>query len=120
MVTFAIDAFLGYSMMLLRFSSIAALGVLVVLVFIVIYSFYSWMYLKVVPGWTSLMISVNLAAFFQLVSLSVIGEYVGRIYRSTKARPLFIIDAIKRNAADQGASPVAMGNSHQPYDGRAA
>jgi glycosyltransferase involved in cell wall biosynthesis len=97
MVSFAADAFLGYSMTLLRFSSIAALGLLVVLFFVAIYSIYAWLYLEVTPGWTSLMISIIVASFFQLISLSIIGEYVGRIYLSTKARPLFIVDAIRRS-----------------------
>jgi hypothetical protein len=35
---------------------------------------------------------------FQLMTLSIIGEDVGRIYLSTKSRPLFIIDAIERGA----------------------
>lgn len=97
MLSFAADAFLGYSMTLLRFSSIAALGLLVVLVVVAIYSLYAWLYLEVTPGWTSLMISIIVASFFQLISLSIIGEYVGRIYLSTKSRPLFIVDAIKRS-----------------------
>jgi glycosyltransferase involved in cell wall biosynthesis len=97
MLSFAADAFLGYSMSLLRFSSIAALGLLVVLVLVAIYSLYAWLYLEVTPGWTSLMISIIVASFFQLISLSIISEYVGRIYLSTKARPLFIVDAIKRS-----------------------
>lgn len=97
MLSFAADAFLGYSMTLLRFSSIAALGLLVVLIVVAIYSLYAWLYLEVTPGWTSLMISIIVASFFQLISLSIIGEYVGRIYLSTKSRPLFIVDAIKRS-----------------------
>jgi len=46
------------------------------------------------------MISIIVVSFFQLIALSVIGEYVGRIYMSTKDRPLFIIDAIERRAAE--------------------
>lgn len=98
MVRFAADAFLGYSMVLLRFSSIAALALLFLLVLVAVYALYSWLYLEVTPGWTSLMISIIIASFFQLVSLSIIGEYVGRIYLSTKDRPLFIIDTIERSS----------------------
>ncbi|MBR0906328.1 glycosyltransferase family 2 protein [Bradyrhizobium liaoningense] len=109
MVAFATDAFLGYSMVLLRFSSLAALGMFVVLLVVAGYSLYSWMYLEVVPGWTSLMISTILASLFQLVSLSIIGEYVGRIYLSSKERPLFVVDAIERHEYDGAArgKPVA-------------
>jgi polyisoprenyl-phosphate glycosyltransferase len=97
MIHFATDAFLGYSMVLLRLSSIAALVLLLALIGVAAYSVYAWAYLEVVPGWTSIMISVIVVSFFQLVTLSVIGEYVGRIYLSTKNRPLFIIDSVERS-----------------------
>ena len=96
MIRFAADAFLGFSMALLRFSSLAAFGLLLALIAVAIYSIYAWAYLEVVPGWTSIMISIIVVSLFQLIALSVIGEYVGRIYLSTKNRPLFIIDAIER------------------------
>jgi polyisoprenyl-phosphate glycosyltransferase len=98
MIRFAMDAFLGFSMVLLRFSSIAALGLLLALIGVAGYSIYAWAFLDVVPGWTSIMITIIVVSFFQLIVLSVIGEYVGRIYLSTKNRPLFIIDAIERRA----------------------
>ncbi|PDT84535.1 glycosyltransferase [Bradyrhizobium sp. Y36] len=109
MVAFATDAFLGYSMVLLRFSSLAALGMFLVLLVVAGYSLYSWMYLEVVPGWTSLMISTILASLFQLVSLSIIGEYVGRIYLSSKERPLFVVDAIERRGHDGGEPAASAG-----------
>lgn len=98
MIRFATDAFLGYSMILLRLSSIAAFAMLLALIGVAAYSIYAWAYLEVVPGWTSIMISVIVVSFFQLVTLSVIGEYVGRIYLSTKNRPLFIIDSVERSS----------------------
>jgi polyisoprenyl-phosphate glycosyltransferase len=105
MIKFAADAFLGYSMILLRFSSIAALGLLVALAFIAAYSLYAWAIGQVVSGWTSIMMTIIVVAFFQLVALSVIGEYVGRIYISTKNRPLFIVDTVERGrASDDVAS----------------
>lgn len=98
MIRFATDAFLGFSMVLLRFSSLAALGLLIALIGVAAYSLHEWAYGAVVPGWTSIMISIIVAAFFQLIALSVIGEYVGRIYISSKDRPLFIVDAVERRA----------------------
>jgi polyisoprenyl-phosphate glycosyltransferase len=99
MLRFAVDAFLGYSMTLLRFSSIAALALVVAIMGISAYSIYVWAHGEVVPGWTSIMIAIMVVSFFQLTALSVIGEYVGRIYISTKNRPLFIVDAVERGAA---------------------
>jgi len=97
MIRFATDAFLGFSMVLLRFSSIAAFGLLLALIAVAVYSLYVWAYGEVVPGWTSIMITIIVVSFFQLIVLSVIGEYVGRIYLSTKNRPLFIVDAVERS-----------------------
>jgi glycosyltransferase involved in cell wall biosynthesis len=99
MIVFATDAFLGFSMVLLRFSSVVAIGLLLALIGVAAYSIYAWVYLEVVPGWTSIMITIIVVSFFQLIVLSVIGEYVGRIYLSTKNRPLFIVDAIERGAS---------------------
>lgn len=47
-----------------------------------------------VEGWTTLMGSVWMLGGIQLLSLGVIGEYVGRIYKETKRRPRFILDQV--------------------------
>ena len=118
MIRFAVDAFLGHSMVLLRFSSIAALVIVVAILGIVARSIYAWINGHVVPGWTSIMISILVASFFQLTSLSIIGEYVGRIYINEKKRPLFIVDAVERRAntintaisARAANSPLTLGS----------
>jgi polyisoprenyl-phosphate glycosyltransferase len=97
MLTFALDAFLGYSMVPIRLLSFSAVLLLVALMGVAGYALAVWYRGEVVPGWTSLMLAILVISFFQLASLSIIGEYVGRIYLSSKNRPLFIIDAIKRN-----------------------
>jgi len=53
-IKFAADAFLGYSMILLRFSAMAALVLLLALIGLAVYSMYGWLYLDVTPGWTRL------------------------------------------------------------------
>lgn len=47
-----------------------------------------------VQGWTTLMGSIWLLGGIQLLSLGIIGEYVGRVYQEAKHRPHFIIDQI--------------------------
>ncbi|WP_426443183.1 glycosyltransferase family 2 protein [Bradyrhizobium genosp. P] len=97
LVRLAIDAFLGYSSALFRLPSAGAVFLLISIVAVSVYSLCSWLYFERVPGWTGVMIPLLVVSFFQLASLGIISEYIGRIYLSTKNRPLFIIDQIKRS-----------------------
>jgi polyisoprenyl-phosphate glycosyltransferase len=62
-----------------------------------------------VPGWTLLMIMVLFMGGVQMLSLGVIGSYVGRIYTEVQARPLYIVDKVvehdhgRKQAAHAGA-----------------
>ena len=44
-----------------------------------------------VSGWTTIVVSLMLFSGIQLVSLGVVGEYVGRIFEEVKARPLYVV-----------------------------
>ena len=45
-----------------------------------------------VPGFASLIVSVTFLAGVQLLSLGVLGEYIGRIFNEVKGRPLYIVE----------------------------
>jgi glycosyltransferase involved in cell wall biosynthesis len=47
-----------------------------------------------VPGYASLMVVVLFLGGMQLMSLGIIGEYVGRLYMESKHRPIYVIDRI--------------------------
>ena len=44
-----------------------------------------------VSGWTTIVVALMLFAGIQLVSLGIVGEYVGRVFEEVKGRPLFIV-----------------------------
>lgn len=47
-----------------------------------------------VPGWSSLILSIWLVGGFVLISLGIIGTYIGKIYTEVKRRPLYHIQEI--------------------------
>ena len=57
-----------------------------------IYSLIRWAFGQTVTGWTTLIISIWALGGIQLLSLGLIGEYIGKIYKEVKARPKFIIE----------------------------
>ena len=56
-----------------------------------VWSLAAWLRGNVVPGWTSQILCVCFLGGLQLLSLGVIGEYVGIIYLEAKGRPRVII-----------------------------
>lgn len=48
-----------------------------------------------VPGYASLMVMITFLSGIQLVSIGILGEYIGRIFNETKHRPLYLIDDIR-------------------------
>jgi glycosyltransferase involved in cell wall biosynthesis len=99
MVRFAMDAFLGHSMILLRMAAAVSFILFASLIGVFIYAIYCWTARNVVPGWTSITMLIILTSATQLMVLSILGEYIGRAYLEVKRRPLFIVDEIVRSSA---------------------
>lgn len=92
MLSFAIEGITSLSTRPIRL--ITGLGFLVFLVSIgmLIYSLVRHFMGATIVGWTTLMVSVWAIGGLILLSLGVVGEYIGKIYLETKARPRFIIE----------------------------
>lgn len=93
MIHFAVEGITSFSVRPLRF--IAALGLLVFFVSILIFIYIIVVTLqgRTVAGWASSNISVWTIGGLMLLSLGIIGEYIGKIYLEVKGRPRFIIDS---------------------------
>lgn len=94
MVQLATDGITSLSVKPLRI--IIALGLLtcVFSVFMMIFSLVNWMQGNNIPGYTtSILISLILGGV-TLLSLGIIGEYIGKIYMETKGRPRYIIESM--------------------------
>lgn len=91
MLSLALDGITSLSIKPLRM--ITALGLLVsVISFVgVIWAVMVQMFGKSVTGWASTICMVCFMGGIQLISLGVIGEYIGKIYLEVKARPRYII-----------------------------
>ena len=103
MLAFAIDGITSFSVKPLRLITSVGFVIFVVSLFMLLYALIAWISGKTVAGWTSMLGSIWLIGGIQLLSLGVIGEYVGKIYNETKRRPRFIID---RYLNDNGDDPV--------------
>ncbi len=91
MLTLAVDGITSLSIKPIRI--ITGIGVFVAFIsFIgVIYSFVTFFAGKTVPGWASMTCTLCFVSGIQLISLGIIGEYVGKTYMETKQRPRYII-----------------------------
>ena len=91
MLALAFDGITSLSVKPIRI--ITGLGMCISLVafMLILYALVSYFPGNVVSGWASSLIATSFLGGIQLISLGVIGEYVGKIYLEVKQRPRFII-----------------------------
>ena len=91
MLAFAFDGITSLSVKPLRLITLAGMLVSAVSFVAIIVTLITKLVGFTVTGWTSMICAIYFLGGVQLLGVGVIGEYVGKIYNETKARPRFII-----------------------------
>ena len=92
MLRLAADGITSFSIVPIRIILYFGLIVLLYSVGVIVHDVYAYFSGNTVDGWASLQASIWFFGSVQLVSIGVVGEYIGRIYMESKHRPRFIID----------------------------
>lgn len=92
LVQLSLDALTAFTTWPLR--AISALGFLMALLSFGYGAFLTLDFLidgNPTSGWTTIVVSLMLFAGIQMISLGIVGEYVGRVFEEVKARPLYVV-----------------------------
>ncbi len=92
MISFAAEGLVSFSIKPIRLILGLGLAVVFLSILAAIYVLVSYFTGHTTAGWSSLMISLWFLGGVQLVSIGIIGEYIGRIYREVKDRPRYIVE----------------------------
>lgn len=101
MLAFAWDGITSFSIKPIRIITGLGFIIFIISVLALIYSLMVNFLGNTVSGWTSLTLSIWMIGGIQLLSLGIIGEYIGKIYNETKQRPRFIIQEVLDKKKDK-------------------
>lgn len=94
MLNFALDGVTSFSIKPVRFITLLGLLIFCASILSIIYTLVVKISGLTIPGWSALMCSIWLLGGLQLFGIGIVGEYIGKIYMETKARPKYIIESI--------------------------
>jgi polyisoprenyl-phosphate glycosyltransferase len=92
MLSMAFEGITSFSIQPIRMITHLGLAIVLCSVFAAVYAFYSYITGKVVAGWTSTILSIWFIGGVQLLSIGLIGTYIGKIYIEVKDRPRYNIE----------------------------
>jgi glycosyltransferase involved in cell wall biosynthesis len=96
MLALALNAITSFSIVPLRMITLLGFLVFSLSLGMVIWALWIRFYSnQAVPGWASTILPIYVLGGLQILSLGVIGEYLGKVYQETKARPRYIIEKVR-------------------------
>lgn len=100
MIAFAMEGITSLSIKPIGMITALGVGIFTISIIMLIYFLVRHFMGQTVEGWTSLAVSVWAIGGLQLLAIGIIGEYIGKIYLETKARPKFIIEKYLKDEND--------------------
>ncbi len=89
---FALDGIISFSFLPLKVWSYVGVTISLISLFYALYLVVRTLVFGVdVPGYASLMVAILFLGGVQLITLGVLGEYLGRVYEEVKGRPLYFV-----------------------------
>ena len=95
MLNFAVDGITSFSVKPLKMITSVGFIITLISILIMIYAIIVKIIGNAVSGWTFIICSIWLIGGIQMLCLGVIGEYIGKIYNETKARPRYIVEKVE-------------------------
>lgn len=92
MIRFALDGITSFSIAPIRIIMNVGVMIALVSILLLIYSLVQHFLGNTTTGWSSLITSIWFLGGIQLIAISVIGEYIGKIFTEVKHRPRYTIE----------------------------
>lgn len=92
MLNFAWDGITSFSIKPIRMILNVGIIMFVISILMIIYALIVKYLGQTVSGWTFIICSIWMIGGIQMISLGIIGEYIGKVYSETKSRPRYIIE----------------------------
>jgi len=91
MLAFAMEGITSLSVRPIRMITGLGIGIFLISIIMLIYSLVRFFFGQTIAGWASIAVSVWAIGGLLLLSVGIVGEYIGKIYLETKERPRYII-----------------------------
>ena len=112
---FALDGILAHSSVPLRFWTYGGAAIALAALAFALYRIVRTLVWGVdVPGYASIMVAILFIGGVQILSIGVLGEYIGRIYEEVKRRPLYLVDETAGAWAPGAPASPEAGAPHAP------
>lgn len=92
MIHFSIDGITSFSVAPMRFITFAGLAMTLIALVIIIYALVEYVNHNVIPGWTSMLVSLWFIGGIVTTGVGITGIYIGKIYTEVKRRPRYFVE----------------------------